>query len=132
MNLSSALPVLGAVALIILLLWLLYTAGLISLHFKRAAMFSGSISAKQATFDRCSGYTKRVIRFSEARVYTFTLEGFLRRGLLTFDLLDPARKCVLHLDASQPTGSFKAEAKVRYTFIIRFQQATGKYVLNWE
>ena len=112
-------------------MYLLYINGWMILSSKTAASFVGSRGAKAATFSRCSGSVKRIVRFPEDSVYAFSLESMLTKGSMTVVLLDPDKREILCLDGNRTHDEVKLEQKKRYTLILRFHSATGRYDLQW-
>lgn len=113
-------------------MYLLYISGWMVLSSKRAVTFVGSRGGKAASFSGCSGSVRRIVRFSEDRVYTFMLDCALTKGSVTIVLLDPDKKEVLRLSGEQPNMAVALERNKRYTLVVRFEAATGRYGLRWE
>ena len=113
-------------------MYLLYINGWMVINSKSAVTFVGSRGGKSASFSGCSGSVKRIVRFSEDRVYTFALDCALTKGRMTVTLLDPNKKEILCLSGDQPNIAVKLERKKRYTLVFRFQSATGRYGLHWD
>lgn len=113
-------------------MYLLYISGWMVLSSKSAVTFVGSRGGKAASFSGCSGSVRRIIRFSEDRVYTFMLDCALTKGSVTIVLLDPDKKEVLRLSGDQPNMAVALERNKRYTLVVRFEAATGRYGLRWE
>ena len=113
-------------------MYLLYLSGWMVLSSKSAVTFVGSRGGKAASFSGCSGSVRRIVRFSEDRVYTFTLDCALTKGSMTIMLLDPDKKEVLRLSGDQSNMAVALERKKRYTLVVRFEAATGRYGLRWE
>ncbi|MBQ4551056.1 MAG: hypothetical protein IJA49_08195 [Oscillospiraceae bacterium] len=113
-------------------MYLLYISGWMVLSSKSAVTFVGSRGGKAASFSGCSGSVRRIVRFSEDRVYTFMLDCALTKGSVTIVLLDPDKKEVLRLSGDQPNMAVALERNKRYTLVVRFEAATGRYGLRWE
>ncbi|MBQ7098262.1 MAG: hypothetical protein IJO05_00880 [Oscillospiraceae bacterium] len=113
-------------------MYLLYISGWMVLSSKSAVTFVGSRGGKAASFSGCSGSVRRIVRFSEDRVYTFMLDCALTKGSVTIVLLDPDKKEVLRLSGEQPNMAVALERNKRYTLVVRFEAATGRYGLSWE
>ena len=114
-----------------IVMYLMYINGWMILSSKSAATFVGALGGRAASFSGCSGSVRRIVRFSEDRVYTFMLDCALTKGKMTVTLLDPNKKEVLCLSSNQPTAAVELEKKKRYTMVFRFQSATGHYGLHW-
>ena len=113
-------------------MYLLYRNGWMILNSKTAASFVGSKGGKAASFSRCSGSIKRIVRFPESRAYHVTLDCLLSQGSMTVTLVDPDKREVLRLTDGQNSAAVALEGKKRYTLILRFHSATGRYDLRWE
>lgn len=106
----------------------LYEGGLISLDTKRAVLFIGK--AEKARLLSCSGTIRRVVRLAAGETLTWRLEAELTAGTLSAELRAPSGEVLLRLDPMQPTGSFHADRPLRCVLVIRFQAASGQYVLT--
>lgn len=113
-------------------MYLLYRNGWMVVSAKSAATFVGSRKGNAASFSGCSGYIKRIVRFSEDRHYTFTLDSALTKGDMTVLLLGPGKKELLRLSRDAPCIAVGLEKQKRYTLILRFRSATGRYRLQWD
>ena len=124
---------LGALCLALGLgMYLLYRNGWMIINAKSAVSFVGSAGGRAATFTRCSGYLKRIVRFPEEGRYAFDLNCDLSRGSVTASLLGPDKAELLCLTPEQPRAEVRLEEKKRYTLLLRFHSATGSYRLQWE
>jgi len=112
-------------------MYLLYINGWMVVNSKSAVSFIGSRGGKAASFSGCNGSIRRIVRFSESRVYAFSLDSALTKGSMTAVLLDPNKQEILCLSADQPSMAVEIEAKKRYTLVLRFRTATGRYGLHW-
>ena len=115
-----------------IVMYFMYINGWMILNSKSAAAFVGSKGGKSASFSRCSGSIKRIVRFPEDRVYHFTLDSVLTQGTMSVALVDPDKKEVLCLNGDQNSAAVELEGKKRYTLILRFRSATGRYALHWD
>ena len=113
-------------------MYLLYLSGWMVLSSKSAVSFVGSKRGTAASFSRCSGSIRRIVRFKESKTYTFTLDCALTKGSMTIMFLDPDKKEVLRLSGDQSNMAVALERKKRYTLVVRFEAATGRYGLRWE
>ena len=124
---------LGAMCLALGLgMYLLYRNGWMIVNAKSAVSFVGSSRGRAATFTRCSGYLKRIVRFPEEGRYAFDLNCDLSRGSVTASLLGPDKAELLRLTPEQPRAEVRLEGKRRHTLLLRFHSATGSYRLQWE
>ena len=123
---------LGAMCLVMgIVMYLLYRNGWMVLSSKSAVTFIGSNRGKSATFSGCSGSIKRIIRCKEDREYRFFLDAALTKGDMSVSLLGPDKRELLRLTESMPQGAVTLEKGARYTLVLRFRSATGRYVLQW-
>ena len=113
-------------------MYLLYQNGWMILSSKTAASFVGSRGAKAASFSRCSGSVKRIVRFPEDREYTVTLNAALTAGTMTASLLGPDKNEMFCLGGDRTSATVTLEKQKRYTLILRFHSATGRYDLQWD
>lgn len=113
-------------------MYLLYLNGWMVLSSKSAVSFVGSKRGTAASFSRCSGSIRRIVRFKESKTYTFTLDSTLTSGEITVSLLGADKKELLRLTSAQPCAAAELEKKQRYTLILRLSRATGRYGLRWE
>ena len=129
---DSTIALLGILCLVMgVVMYLLYINGWMVIGSKSAVTFVGALGGRAASFSGCSGSVRRIVRFSEDRVYSFMLDCALTKGNMTVTLLDPNKKEVLCLSSNQPTAAVELERKKRYTMVFRFQSATGHYGLHW-
>ena len=123
---------LGAMCLVMgIVMYLLYSNGRMVLSSKSAVTFIGSNRGKSATFSGCSGSIKRIVRCREDREYRFFLDAALTKGDMSVTLLGPDKRELLRLTESMPQGSVTLEKGTRYTLVLRFRSATGRYALQW-
>ncbi|MBQ4321984.1 MAG: hypothetical protein IJC35_07065, partial [Oscillospiraceae bacterium] len=111
-------------------MYLLYLNGWMVLSSKSAVSFVGSKRGTAASFSRCSGSIRRIVRFKESKTYTFTLDSALTSGEMTVSLLGADKKEVLRLSSAQPCMAVELEKNQRYTLILRLSRATGRYGLR--
>ncbi|MBP3655186.1 MAG: hypothetical protein J6K32_00650 [Clostridia bacterium] len=120
-------------ALALALFALLYDRGLMALKINRVAlMFRGSWDARRASFARCSGQLRRVVRFDRDGAYCFTLDANLTAGGMSVCLTDGERREVLRLDEQHPAAQADVRRGARYVMVIRFDAASGEYALDWQ
>ena len=123
---------LGALCLVMgIVMYMLYRNGWMVLSSKSAVTFIGSNRGKSATFSGCSGSIKRIVRCAEDREYRFSLDAALTKGDMSVSLLGPDKRELLRLTESMPQGAVTLEKGTRYTLVLRFRSATGRYVLQW-
>ena len=123
---------LGALCLVMgIVMYMLYRNGWMVLSSKSAVTFIGSNRGKSATFSGCSGSIKRIVRCREDREYRFFLDAALTKGRMSVSLLGPDKRELLQLTESMPLGAVTLEKGTRYTLVLRFRSATGRYVLQW-
>lgn len=124
---------LGVMCLIMGLgMYLLYRNGWMIIASKSAVTFVGSGRGTAASFSGCSGYIKRIVRFPEEGEYTFILDSVLSKGAMTASLLGPDQKEILRLSRETPRAVIRLAGKKRYTLLLRFRSATGRYRLQWD
>ena len=112
------------------LMYRLYQSGLLVLNCKSALTYIGKNRNLSASFTRCSGYTKRILRYSVAHTCRVTLAQALTRGVLQAEVYDAQKNLLLTLDADRSSGTFHAVPNVRYTLVLRFHRADGSYELT--
>ena len=136
MNLEKGLIcMLKAVLLILLMVSVfafLYDRGYLVLNSKSAVSYIGSQRGNAARFTSCSGSVKRVVRFREDGVSRFVLDVELSKGDLSVELLDSAKRTVMHLDCANRSASVPLEKKKKYILVVKFKSATGRYALRRE
>ena len=113
-----------------LVMYRLYQSGLMVLNCKSALTYVGKNRNLSASFTRCSGYTKRILRYSAAHTCRITLEQDVTRGVLQAEVYDARKKLLLTLDDTCRTGTFHAAPNARYTLVLRFHKADGSYELT--
>lgn len=112
-------------------MYLMYRSGWMILSSKSAVTFIGSNRGKSASFSGCSGSIRRIVRFSEDRAYRFFLDAALTKGEMSVSLLGPDRKELLRLTSGMPEAVVALERQQRYTLVLHFRSATGRYSLQW-
>ena len=123
---------LGAMCLVMgIAMYLLYRNGWMVLSSKSAVTFIGGNRGKSATFSKCSGSIKRILRCTEDREYRFFLDAALTKGDMSVSLVGPDKRELLRLTQSMPQASVTLEKGTRYTLVLRFRSATGRYALQW-
>jgi hypothetical protein len=120
-----------AVLCIFLGMYGLYFVGLIPFASKRALMFVGSMNGKGASFEACSGYVKRIVRFKNDGRCVMRLLTVLTKGEVCAELLDRAGNRLAYLDGQHGEASFSVKGGERYRLTVRFRSASGKYELEW-
>ena len=115
-----------------LLFYVLYINGYMVMQSKRALMYVGTDRGKKASFTSCSGYTKRVVKFEEDRIYHFDLKLELTKGDVTVEIQDSKKQCLLSLDQNTTEGSITAEKGKRFFLVVRFGAASGNYTVDWK
>lgn len=115
-----------------IIFYLLYINGFLTVQSKRAVLYVGSLKGNSARFSSCTGYTKRVIRFKESKVYCVGFDSKLIGGDVSAEILDSTKHTVIYLNLNTPNGNIHAEKGKRYYLVVRFHSATGSYTLSWE
>lgn len=127
----------GALAVALVLCYLLYTKGQLSVSAKTAVVYVESppfgthkrrITAR---FSACHGMTKRAIALESGKDYRFSLDANLKKGIVTVEVQNRQQETVLTLRAANPTGVLYAEEK-RYFVKVNFIHADGTYTLCWD
>lgn len=113
-------------------MFLLYRSGWMILSAKSAVTFVGSSRAKAASFSKCSGSIRRIVRFHQDRVYAFNLDSALTAGSMEVRLIGPDKREILCLNPENPSARAALEKQKRYTLILYFRSATGRYALQWK
>ena len=116
-------------AVVLVAVYCAYIGGLLTIHTHAAFMYVGNI--KQARFSKCNGTFKRVIRFKEAKSYRFELSQELTQGSISAEVLDSRKEVVLSLDGKNHTGNIYPQEKARYYLVVKIENASGKYSLDW-
>lgn len=109
--------------------WILYDRGYMVLNSKTAAFYVGSKRGTSARFTTCSGSVKRIVRFREDGVSTFVLDLELSKGEVSVELYDSDKQQVLQLDSAKRSASVSLERGKKYTLVVKFKSATGRYAL---
>lgn len=120
----KSLLILGAM---LLLFWLLYDRGFLTVSKKRALYFVGKVEA--ATYKNCSGTIHRIFRPKENREYCFSLDLQLNKGAVTMELLDRREHCLLRLNSYHNRGTVSLERGEKYYLLVRFEEAEGSHKL---
>ena len=107
----------------------LYHQGYMVVKSTSAVSFIGSAKGNAARFTSCNGYIKRIVRFKDNGMHTFSLDLELSKGNVVIELLDSAQNRIMQLDSANRSGSVSAEKGKKYYLIIHFQSATGRYAL---
>ncbi len=118
--------------LIFLLIYILYMNGFIPITVKSSVMFIGGLSGKKARFTSCNGYMKRIVKLKAGRKYRFTLNSKLVNGSMTAELIGHNKQRVLLLNEFISQENLSVNKTGRYTLILRFNSASGEYLLDWE
>lgn len=98
--------------------------------------FMGSICGERtrsrASFKKCEGYMRRVVRLQGGRTYHFKMTGEITGGRLTAILWD--KRCKTRLLELTPgeNGTVEVPATERCRLEFRFEQADGNFDLSWE
>ena len=111
--------------------YLLYSNGYLAMASKRAVMYVGSKRGKAAKFSACSGYTKRIMKVQETKQYRFSFDCNLTAGTVFVEVLDASKKPILALDETHRCAAVDLEKGKRYDLIVRFEAASGDYVIDW-
>ena len=112
--------------------YLLYINGYMITNMKRAIMYIESQRGKHASFDSCTGFTRRVTRFKESRRYHVSFSSELRKGEVSVELLDAKKQQIMHLTGTQQSVEIDINKTKRYYLVVHFKSATGKYDLHWD
>ena len=115
-------------AALLLALYVLYQFGLITLDVKRSTVYIASQLSSRARYRSCTGTVRRILRFREAKSVSFTLNASLEKGTVTVDISGGDQH--LLLDAENPSATLSVQPGVRYTQIIRFNDATGEHTIT--
>lgn len=114
------------------LCYFLYINGYMITNMKRAIMYVESQRGKHASFDSCTGFTRRVVKFKESRRYHVSFSSELRKGEVSVELLDAKKQQIMHLTRTQQSVDIDIDKTKRYYLVVRFKSATGKYDLHWD
>ena len=112
--------------------YLLYINGYMITNMKRAIMYIESQRGKHASFDSCTGFTRRVVKFKESRRYHVSFSSELRKGEVSVELLDKDKNQIMCLTGIQQNVEIDIDKSKRYYLVVRFKSATGKYDLHWD
>lgn len=115
-----------------IIFYLLYINGILAIQTKRAILYIGSLRGNGAKFTSCSGYTKRIIRFEESKIYRMALNTELSAGKLWVEIFDSEKRKLFSLDRDIQNGVIIAEKGKRYYLVVHFKSATGNYSLKWD
>lgn len=88
-------------------------------------MYVESMKGKRASYSSCTGYTRRIIKFKESKIYHFVFTQELTNGEVSEELLDSNKQCILCLNDNAPSASVDLNHKIRYYQVFRFKPATG-------
>ena len=107
---------------------LLYRYGFMAIQIKRAVLYIGVSNG--ARFSSCTGFAKRVLRLKSGKTYQITFEPDLTDGDISAEIYDAPKQTTVRLNSEIREGCIRAEKGKRYYLMIRFQSATGSYVLR--
>ena len=108
---------------------LLYRYGFMAIQIKRAVLYIGLPNG--ARFSSCTGFTKRIVRFKSGKTYQITFEPDLTDGDISAEIYDVSKQTAVRLNSEIREGCIHAEKGKRYYLMIRFQSATGSYILEY-
>lgn len=114
------------------IMYLLYINGIAITNMKGAIMYVESFKGKRASFDSCTGYTRRVVKFKDSRLYHFTFTSELRKGDVSAELLNADKQQILCLNRTHQSDRIEIDKTKRYYLVFRFRSATGNYYLDWD
>ena len=120
---------------ILVFFYLLWVNGYMVLNVKRAVLFVGSLRGKnhcEASFTSCSGYVKRVIKFSESRGYTFHLDSDVSKGNIHVIVQSRKKEALLDLTPERASGVLAVNKKDLYYLTLKFEAADGRIKLKWD
>ncbi len=130
------IEILGLIALLVLLFYVAYINGFLSINAKFATLFMESwVKGKNGSRARmigCKGYIKRVIKFKENREYRFLLQVGLLKGAMSVEIQNKQKETILELDPAVPEKVMEMKKGERYYLILRFIDAEGDYIFTWE
>lgn len=116
-------------AFLMVVFFFLYHQGYMVVKSISAVSFIGSARGNAVRFTSCNGYIKRIVRFKDNGIYTFSLDLELSKGNVAIEILDSAKNRIMQLDSANRSGSVSAEKGKKYYLIIHFKSATGRYAL---
>lgn len=118
------------------LLYVLYDRGYLPVKSMSAIHFIGNMGVgtnqASASFGSATGQVKRVLRFKESRPYEFTFKRKISKGTVQACVLESDKIPELVLNNECPSGIVHAVKGQRYYLVIRFQNASGEYILTWK
>lgn len=123
------------VVIMLVILYVLYDYGYMGTNSKAAVVFQGSLPKKsswKASFVKCKGKLKRVIRFDTSKKYNFKLDVELENGDVIIEIIDINKEVVLVLDKNNNSGSVDVGDNRKYYMVVRINSATGRYFVSWE
>ncbi len=120
------------IVIMVIIYYILYQNGYMVTKAIRSIKFIGTERGKKASFMACTGTLKRIVLFRESRIYRFILYTELEKGSVEVYLLDSAKNVVLKLDQENAEERIMLDGTSKYTLVIRIQEATGYYELEWE
>lgn len=126
--------IIAGVILFLIVMYILYTLGHITLKAKKSIVFMGNgLGQKQgsASFRVCEGYVKRVIRFEENKAYKFDFQPEIKKGEVNVLLKNSKNETILELTQERKRGTVRVESGQKYYLTVDFHQATGSYKLEW-
>ncbi|MDY2987542.1 MAG: hypothetical protein SOR77_07910 [Peptoniphilus sp.] len=119
-----------------IILYVLYNNGIVSLSTKVALLFYEKFSLSNnnhhAKFKFCTGFTRRVLKFEQNRIYDFYLENNLSKGAVCVEILDSEKNVLFTLDSLNPSRSQYMLADTKYFFKVNFKKASGYYKFSWK
>ena len=118
------------------ILYVLYNNGIAAFSTKAAILFYEKFSLSNdnhyAKFKFCTGFTRRVLKFEQNRIYDFYLENNLSRGDVCVEILDSKKNVLFTLDSLNPSRSQYMLADTKYFFKVNFKKASGYYRFSWK
>lgn len=123
-----------------IVLYVLYERGIAATKVMSARIFVGSMGfgkpCCKARFTSANGWKQRIVRFQENREYKFLLEGEIKKGTVSVELINAYKEKVLTLyvtgTAPKAAARVMAEQGQRYELVVTFEHADGNYMLTWE
>ncbi|MBQ8590253.1 MAG: hypothetical protein IJ486_07340 [Firmicutes bacterium] len=120
------------IVIMVIIFYILYQNGYMVTKAIRSIKFIGTERGKKASFKACTGTLKRIVRFRESRIYTFTLYTELEKGKVELYLLDSEKNEVLKLDQMITEEAVMLDGVEKYTMVIKLESASGYYEIEWE
>lgn len=113
---------------VVLLLWLLYDRGVLTVGSKRALYYMGRLEA--ASYKDCSGRIHRILRPKESGDCWYTLQCRLTKGSMRMEILDKQEQRLLVLDRYKSAGHVYLKEGEKYYLLAVFEQAEGSHRLT--